>query len=199
MKVITKKTIPACVGDGFVLKKGQRLKVIDTHGQQVSDLFCFDARNLSDALSSGRSIDYNDSVFLSTGNILYSNHSNEMVKIVEDSCWRHDFLLPPCSQRMFEIVNKNSAPHPSCHENLATALDGYGIITDLISTSFNIFMNVSVTSDGKIKILPPLSNPGDYIIFEAMRDIIVGLTACAHEETNNGKCKSIDYEIITEH
>ena len=54
-------------GTSFKMTQGERLRVTDPHGLQVSDLFCFDAENPSDGLSSGRSIDYNDTVFFDRG------------------------------------------------------------------------------------------------------------------------------------
>lgn len=182
-------------GTAFVLKAGMKLKVVDYFGAQVSDLFCFSENDQGEWLSSGRSIDYNDTLFLSTGHLLYSNRSGTMLKIVEDTCGRHDFLMPPCSLQMFRIVAGDAAYHPSCHENLALGFEKFGIHADEIATTFNIFMNVSVDPEGKIGILPPLSRAGDFIVFEAMMDLVVGLTGCAHEGSNAGTCKAVHYEI----
>jgi Uncharacterized conserved protein len=185
-------------GTAFHLKKNQILRVTDPHGQQVSDLFCFNANDMSESLSSGRSIDYNDRVFLSSGDVLYSQRSNPMLEILEDTCGQHDFLLTPCSLKMFQIVAKNDCHHPSCHENLAMAFHEHGIHPDHISTTFNIFMNVQVRPNGRIEILPPRSKPGDYIVFKAKMDLWVGLTACSHEETNAGSFKPIHFAISEE-
>ncbi len=184
-------------GHAFRLAKGSTLKVIDPLGQQVSDLFCFSAQDLGESLSSGRSIDYNDSIFLSRGNQLYSNRSQVMMSILEDTCGRHDFLLTPCSLKMFQIVSGSKVYHPSCHENLAQSLAEFGVHADQISTTFNIFMNVVVGGGdkGEIRINPPRSRPGDWILLRAEMDLIVSLTACSHEETNNGVCKPIHFEI----
>ena len=97
---------------------------------------------------------------------------------------------------MFNIVNNDKNHHPSCHENLSVAFHSYGVSPDAIATSFNIFMNVEVSSDGKVKIQKPKSKPGDYIVFKAAMDLIVGLTACSHEETNNHNFGPIGYEIL---
>ena len=97
---------------------------------------------------------------------------------------------------MFQIVAGNEEYHPSCHENLVRAFESFQIEPSRITTTFNIFMRVDIEPDGKVKILPPESKSGDSIIFEALCDLIVGLTACSHEETNAGKCKSIEYELI---
>ncbi len=192
---VSRSTIPAQSGTAFVLAKGQKLRVIDPMGSQVSDLSCFSQVDPRESLSSGRSIDYNDSIYLSTGDILYSNRSRPLLQILNDSCGRHDFLLTPCSLEMFRIVDPTLPYHRSCHENLARALQPFQIPPDSISTTFNIFMNVVVSPEAGLKILPPLSRSGDEIIFEAMMNLVVGLTACSHEETNDGACKPIHYEV----
>jgi len=188
--------IPARMGTSFLLKKGHHLKVITPQSEQVSDLFCFNANDYRESLSSGRSIDYNDSIFLTTGHTLYSNQSQPMLRICDDTCGRHDILLTPCSLKMFQILAGNDDYHPSCHENLARHFASYGIDDHEISTTFNIFMNVRLNQKGSIKIEPPLAEAGDYVVFEACMDLIVGLTACAHEETNNFSCKPIQYQIF---
>jgi uncharacterized protein YcgI (DUF1989 family) len=194
-KPLTARRIDMQTGACFTLKKGELLKVIDPLGGQVSDLFCFSLEDSREALSAGRSIDYNDTLFLTKGHKLYSNRSRVFLEILEDSCGRHDFLLTPCSLKMFQIVAQNEAYHPSCLENLAKNFAPRGLAEDAISTTFNIFMNVQVDPQGQIKIEAPLSKAGDSILFEAHADLIVGLTACSHEETNGGTLKPIDYEI----
>ncbi len=183
-------------GTAFILKQDETLKIVDIEGGQVCDLFCFSAIDPGEWLSSGRSIDYNDTISLSTGHLLYSNRSSPMLEIVSDTCGKHDFLLPPCSLEMFRKVSGSTHYHPSCHENLVQHFREFGPDGDRIGTTFNVFMNVSVASEGRIRILPPISKAGDHITFKAQMDLIMGLTACAHEETNKGRCKSIGYEIL---
>lgn len=188
--------IPPRSGAGFTLKRGQALKITDPEGLQVADFFCFSLRDPLESLSSGRSIDYNDTLRLTTGHALYSNRSEVMAVIGDDTCGRHDFLMPPCSLRMFQLVAGDEAHHPSCHENLAKAFAPFGLGPDRISTAFNLFMNVEAAPDGALSILPPLSKPGDYLVLEARMDLIVGLTACSHEESNAGAFKPVHYRVL---
>jgi hypothetical protein len=184
-------------GVGFTLRAGETLTVVDPDGGQVSDLFCFNATDTDEWLSSGRSIDYASSIYLSTGDSLYSNRSRPMLIIEADACGRHDFTLTPCSQETFDLLypDLDGAYHPSCFENLSHAFAPYGIAPDRISTTFNIFMNVWSGADGELQIDPPLSKPGDQFKVRAAMDLILGLTACSAEKSNGGNCKPIDYRI----
>src|SRR3569623_422481 len=49
---------------GFVLKKGQQLKVTDPKGEQVADLVAFNAGDTGEVISSGRSLAYASKLFL---------------------------------------------------------------------------------------------------------------------------------------
>ena len=114
--------IPAQSGVAFELKKNQLLKIIDPQGQQVADLFAFALHDISESLSSGRSIDYNNTLHLTTNHILYSNQSSPMLTIIEDTVGKHDFLYAPCSLEMFQIQYNITEHHPNCLENLANPL-----------------------------------------------------------------------------
>jgi uncharacterized protein len=183
-------------GTAFEIAKGRSLRVIDLEGEQVADLVAFAREDKSEWLSSGRSIDYANCIYLTKGNILYSNRSRPMLTITEDDVGRHDFLLTPCSPETFQIVYGEKNYHPSCFENLSKHLQAFGITPDSIPTTFNIFMNVEIDPRGRLKILPPKSKAGDAITLHAEMDLIVGLTACSAEISNNYRFKPIGYEII---
>jgi uncharacterized protein len=188
--------IPPRNGVAFTLKKGQRLKIIDVEGEQVSDFICYNLHDHAEYLSSGRTIDYAETIFLTKGHPFYSNRSNIMFEMIEDTVGRHDFLLTPCSSDTFRIIYGHTNPHHGCLGNLHEALKEYGITTDDIPISFNIFMHVTVNSEtGKIAVLPPKSKAGDYVILESRMDLLVGLTACSAEMSNNYSFKPIGYVV----
>ena len=118
-----------------------------------------------------------------------------MMKILKDTNGRNDFLLAPCSKETFEIMYNCKDYHPSCFENLHVNLKSFDIMPDDIPTAFNIFMNVVFDKRGKLTVHPPASKPNDYVIFVALIDVVVGLTACSAENSNNGSFKPIHYII----
>ena len=188
--------IPPQSGVAFILKKGQRLKVIDIEGEQVSDFICYKLHDKLEYLSSGRTIDYSETIYLTKGHKFYSNRSNVMFTMVEDTVGKHDFLLTPCSAEMFRIIYGHTQPHRGCFGNLREALKDFGILPDDIPTCFNIFMNVPVDgTTGKVSVLPPLSKAGDYVVIEASMDLVVGMTSCSAGLSNNFTFKPIGYTI----
>ena len=183
-------------GVAFTLDRGRKLTVIDPRGEQVADLLAYNRHDVDEVVSSGRTLDYASRIYLTTGDPLYSNRSNVMLRIVEDTVGRHDFLLTPCSADTFRIIYGDAHPHRGCFGNLAAALEPYGVAPDRIPSAFNVFMNVPVdAATGELKVLPPLSRAGDHTSFVAEMDLIVGLTACSALQSNNGSFKPIHYEI----
>lgn len=181
----------------FELSRGQRLRVIDPEGEQVADLLAYNKADGGEMLSSGRSLDYASCIYLSTGHSLYSNRSNVLLQIVEDTVGRHDFLLAPCSAEMFRTLYGDTDPHRGCFGNFVAALAPFGIAPDAIPTAFNVFMNVPVDSaTGRLRVDPPLSRAGDYIVFEAHMDLVIALTACSAGQSNNFRYKPIHYEVL---
>lgn len=188
--------IPERSGTAFRVQAGQTLTVIDPRGRQVADLLSFNADDLDEVLSSGRTLDYAETIYLTTGNILYSNRSQPMFEIIADTVGRHDFLLTPCSYDTFHHFYPDLPPHRGCFGNLSAALEPFGVVSDRIPTAFNCFMNVTVDSaTGKLEVLPPISTAGDEIVLRAAMDLIVGLTACSAPASNGGSFKPIHYRV----
>lgn len=190
------RIIPPRSGVAFAMRRGERLEVIDPEGSQVADLLAFNAEDRREALSSGRTLDYEETIRLTTGAKLYSNRSRVMLEITDDSVGMHDFLLTPCSEDTFRHFYPDKPLHRGCFGNLAEALAPHEIAADQIPVAFNCFMNVPVDAKtGRLTVLPPLSKPGDRIVFRAAMDLIVGLTACSAYASNGGSFKPIHYRI----
>lgn len=183
-------------GAAFLLKKGQILRVTDPEGEQVSDLLAFSAADIGEALSNGRTFDYEETIRLTAGHRLWSNRSNVMLEIVKDTVGMHDFLLTPCSEATFRHFYPDRPVHRGCFGNLAEALAPHGVTPDMIPTAFNIFMNVPVDGgSGRLEVLPPPSRAGDHIELRAAMDLVIGLTACSAYASNGGSFKPIDYAV----
>lgn len=188
--------IPPRSGTAFRLAEGQILTVIDPKGVQVADLLAFNADDLDEVISSGRTLDYAETIRLTTGHKLYSNRSRVMLEIIDDMVGVHDFLLTPCSIDTFLHFYPDEPVHRGCFGNLAAALDPYGVTPDRIPVAFNCFMNVPVDGEtGKLSVLPPVSKAGDHIRFRAAMDLVIGLTACSALASNGGSFKPIHYRI----
>lgn len=189
--------IPPCSAKTVELDAGDEVLIIDPDGQQVSDLVAFERSDRAEYLSSGRSLDYASRLWLTTGDILYSNRSRPMFTILEDTCGRHDFTLTPCSKDTFRIIYGEDEGRPGCEGNLVAALAPYDIGVDRIPIAFNVFMHVAVDAKtGEFQVLAPLSKAGDFVRLRAEMPVVVAMTACSAGQSNNFTFKPIDFKVI---
>lgn len=189
--------IPPRSGTAFRLERGQVLEVSDVMGSQVADLLAFNAADVREVISNGRTFDYEETLKLTTGNLLWSNRSNPLLTIVRDDVGCHDFLLTPCSEATFRHFYPHQPVHRGCFGNLIEALAPYGVEPDMIPCAFNVFMNVPFDGQtGQLRVDPPVSRPGDVLQLEAQMDLVIGLTACSAYASNGGSFKPIGWRVL---
>jgi uncharacterized protein len=181
----TRQLIPAGSGVGLRLARGELLRIIDIEGGQTGDLMAF-SHDGRERLSNGRTFDYCGKIFLSTGDVLWSDRSRPMLTIVEDQVGRHDFLYASCSLEMYRIQYGVTDYHANCYDNLLAALRTVGIEPDSLPTSFNFFMNAEIRPDGRLEIVPPRCRAGDSMVLRAEMDLAIALSACPTASCNGG-------------
>ena len=120
-----------------------------------------------------------------------------MAVVVDDTCGVHDLTLTPCSQQTFDLL------YPEFERRLPPVvlreprddLAPHGVDPDRIATTLNIFMNVWAEREGELHIDPPTSRRRPLRAGGPDADLVVGLTACSAEKSNNGVCKPIDWQV----
>jgi uncharacterized protein YcgI (DUF1989 family) len=179
------QVIPPGHGVGLLLKRGDQLRLVDPHGGQSGDLLAF-SHDGAQRLSNGRTFDYSGKIYLSTGDVLWSDRSNPMLTIVADAVGRHDFLYSSCSIEMYRIQYGVTGYHANCYDNLCSAMRELGLEPEPLPTAFNFFMNVEIGADGRLIIAPPKSRAGDSITLRAEMDLAIALSACPASTCNGG-------------
>jgi uncharacterized protein YcgI (DUF1989 family) len=179
------QVIPPGHGVGLLLKRGDQLRLVDPHGGQSGDLVAF-SHDGAQRLSNGRTFDYSGKIYLSTGDVLWSDRSNPMLTIVADAVGRHDFLYSSCSVEMYRIQYGVTGYQANCYDNLCSAMRELGLEPEPLPTAFNFFMNVEIGADGRLIIAPPKSRAGDSITLRAEMDLAIALSACPASTCNGG-------------
>ena len=181
--------IPECSGIKIDVEQGQSITVIDLEGQQVVDFFAEAGGNANEFLSTGVTIDCNQSLKLKAGSLIYTNLYNPMLEILSAAVGAHDLMHPCCRKEMFDFFYHNGKGHPNCLDNINKALgEQRSIITPV-----NLFMHTKINADGSVAVLEPLSKAGDKIVLKALMNITLGIAACSVSESkcNSGKCSPI--------
>lgn len=189
MNVIFDQVLPPKTGLALELKMGQRLRITDLEGKQVVDMALFNRHNLREKLSTSYSrtryvpqpgAAYVPRDKLLAGDTLMSTICRPMMKIIEETPnpkGIHDCHNRMCNRFLYE--SHGIGPVDGCHEIISKAVASYGILPEDIPDTMDLFMNYQHDcGKGHWIIGTPVSKPGDYIEFEAVMDLVVGLSNC---------------------
>ena len=181
--------IDACSGKSMNVSAGQKVTIIDLEGGQVVDFFAEHKENSEEFLSTGVTIECNESLRLSVGNHIYSNLYHPMFEVLYDEVGEHDLLHPCCRPEMYDFFYHNGEGHSNCLDHITHSLDEKRPIIHPV----NIFMYTKISAGGSISVRKPLSKAGNKIILRAEMDMRLGIAACSvsESECNNGKCTPV--------
>ncbi|MDL2318814.1 urea carboxylase-associated family protein [Eubacteriales bacterium OttesenSCG-928-A19] len=187
-------TIDACSGKAIDVKTNQIITVVDLEGQQVVDFFAEAQGNANEFLSTGVTIDCNDSLKLHVGDTIFTNLYRPMFEVLSDDVGEHDLLHPCCRPEMYEFFYQNGEDHKNCFDNINTSLNEQRPSI----TPLNIFMHTKINENGSISVEEPISKPGDKITLKALMDVRLGIATCSVSESkcNGGKCSPV--KVIVE-
>ena len=181
METLHREIIPACKGKASRLDRGQLVKVINTHGQQVVDTWAFNAADLSEFMSMEHTRTALARVMVATGDVLVTNRRRPILTIVEDtSPGIHDTLLAACDSYRYEQLGCIGF-HDNCTDNLTAVLAELDVTTTRTPSPLNLFMNIPVESGGRLSFQPPVSRAGDYVLLRAEMDCLVAFSACPQD------------------
>ncbi len=174
---ISRRTIPAGGGFSVRLDTGERLRIIDTHGQQAVDFLCYAATLPVDRYNAANTMKINGNIYLGQGTKLYSDRAQVLMRIVEDTCGRHD-TIGGCCSTWSNLARYGMKDTHACHANFVTELACWSLSPSDIVANVNFFMNVPVRQDGGMAIEAGLSKPGDHVELIADMPVIAVLSNC---------------------
>ncbi|WP_143871587.1 urea amidolyase associated protein UAAP2 [Catenovulum sediminis] len=165
-----------------VVKKGQTIRILDLKGNQAADTLFYNANDISERYSATDTIREQGNVYLSAGSTLMSNECNPMLKIVADTCGRHDTVGGACATESNTVryALEKKCMH-ACRDSWLLAIaenQELGLNKKDITHNINFFMNVPVTTDGKLTFADGISGAGKYVELEALMDVIVLISNC---------------------
>ena len=173
--------IPARRGKAAIVRTGQTIKVINSHGQQVVDTWAFNQRDIGEFMSMEHSRATHHHMIPRVGDALLTNHRRPILTILEDTSGGiHDTLIAACDRYRYEELGCNEY-HDNCTDNLAAALAELGLTPPETPSPFNLFMNIPWTGPGDLSFEPPVSTVGCHILMRAEMDLIVAFSACPQD------------------
>lgn len=189
-------TVPARHGVGAFAAQGQRISIVNTHGTQVLDTWAFNRGDMNESMSMEHTRSFNSRIYPRVGDDMVTNRRRPILTWLEDtSPGVHDTVLCACNRYLYEQLG--APEHRNCEDNLHEALHELGLEAPATPNPLNLFMNTPVVSEGAIERKPPVSAPGDRVVFEARMDLIVVFSACPQDLTtiNAAAPADVHFEI----
>jgi urea carboxylase-associated protein 1 len=167
------------------LEQGQTLRIVDLEGNQAVDTLFYSAADPQERYSAADTIARNAQLYLGAGSTLYSSEGRVMLRIVADTCGRHDTLGGACSAESNTTrYALDKRPMHSCRDSFMSALCHCrpaverGMTKRDIAPNVNFFMNVPVSPQGDLQFADGISAPGKYVELRAEMDVVVLISNC---------------------
>lgn len=174
-------------GDGWThpLRQGQVLRIVDLEGNQAVDTLFYDLHDPSDRYDAVQTLRRQARLYLSTGSRLYATTGRSLLRIIADTCGRHDTIGGACSCESNQVryAIDTLAMH-SCRNTFMLQLQkhsaqwGVAMTKRDITHNVNFFMNVPVTAEGKLSFADGISAAGRYVEMQAETDVLVLVSNC---------------------
>jgi urea carboxylase-associated protein 1 len=164
-----------------VVKAGHLLRIVDLEGNQAVDTLFYNAADRHEHYSAQNTIQAQGNIYLTQGTVLKSNRGRSMLRIVQDTCGRHDTLGGACSAESNTVRYALDKRHMhSCRDSflLALARHDEGMSKRDLPSNVNFFMNVPVTAQGSLSFADGISAAGRHVEMQALMDVLVLISNC---------------------
>lgn len=166
----------------YVVKQGQTLRILDLEGNQAADTLFYNAENPEERYSAIDTIREQGNVYLTAETTLLSNHGNDLLDIVADTCGRHDTLGGACASESNTVryALEKKCMH-TCRDSWMLAITEhpeFSMTKRDITHNINFFMNVPVTSEGGLTFEDGISDAGKYVELTAKMNVIALISNC---------------------
>lgn len=178
--LVLNKTIPAGGHFAHVVKKGERLRIVDLEGGQGVDFLCYNAERPEERYHAPNTLKAARDLRLTVGHTLYSDEARGLFTVVADTCPGHDTIAGCCSAPSNQMLYGVS-DCPGCRENFLRALQPFGLGRRDIVANINFFCDVPVSSDQRLLdtvFADCPSKAGDYVELEAEMDALAVISNC---------------------
>lgn len=189
-QIVSDEVVPARAPWSAVVRAGDRLQIIDLHGNQAVDCLLYDAADTTRRYSAQATVAAQRNIFVSTGSVLRSADGVALMTVVADDVGNHDTIAGACSQESNTLrYGHHTAHQHACVENFLAEGARWGLGKRDIVSNINWFMNVPVEADGTLGIVDGRSAPGKSLSLWAERDTLVLVSNCPQV---NNPCNGFD-------
>ncbi len=176
-------TVPRATALAYEVKQGEYVQIIDVEGRQCSDFMAM----RSSALDAGmeRYIDSTVTRSMVGGaypgpglfDKFFDQDMKPLMRVVQDTVGRHDTFALACTARGYE--ERGFFGHVNCSDNISKVYEPFGINARRAWPAINFFFNSWILpEDNRIRSDEAWSQPGDFVMMQALTDLACVSTAC---------------------
>ena len=172
-----------------LLRRGDRLRLVNTQGNGVAALVAWALRDASERLNHADTLKIQWSAELRRGRVLFSDMGRVMLSLTEDTSGAHDALMGG-SNAASTLAQYGPGPWRNTRDNFTLAALKMGLSRRDIATCITFFAPVSVAADGTFiwGAAAPLANAqrantrqtGDFVELRAEMDVRIALSTAPH-------------------
>ncbi len=175
-------TVKRGTAQAYEVMRGETVQIIDLQGQQCSDFQALRLRGLDagreEAIDSTATRSMVRRAYPGPGLLdkFFDAEMRPMLRVVQDTCGRHDTLGLACTARSYE--ERGFPGHVNCSDNISDVLGPFGVARRRAWPAINFFWNTWLDDHHHILTEEAFSRPGDYVAMEALEDLACVTTAC---------------------
>ena len=179
VRIVLDTEIAARAPWSAIVRKGQTLRIIDSHGQQAVDTLFYCASDPQERYSGQDTLRAQGSAYVGTGTRIMSNEGRTMLRVVADSCGLHDTSAGACSCESNTVrFGRGTRYLHACCENFLIEAARHGLSKRDIVPNLNFFMNVPIDPSSNFTVVDGVSKPGDHIDMVAEMDVLCLISNC---------------------
>ena len=176
------RRIAARTAEAYEVKAGEFIQIIDVQGRQCSDFQAFTlagldrGRELCLDATGTRTLMGNAYPAPGLLSKCFDQDLQPMVEVIRDTCGRHDSFLYACTAKYYDDVGYPG--HVNCTDNFNGVLAPFGIAPRRGWMALNFFFNTGFDDANQAFHDNPWSRPGDYVLLQALTDMVCVSSAC---------------------
>jgi len=184
---VADETVPPGAYWSRVVRRGQTLRIVDADGAGAASLLALNADQPSERFNAPDTTKIQNTIFVTTGRVLFSDLGRVLLSVTADSSGHHDTLagfgdaVTTAAKygpgRYLELRNDY---HRNARDNLVAALGRHGLDRRDVVATFNLFAGVTVGPNGSLDWVEGAQRPGAGVDLRAEMNVLAVLSATPH-------------------
>jgi uncharacterized protein len=165
------------------LRRGARIRLVDTHGDACLSMLVFNAEQPIERLNVADTIKVQWNAYLGAGRLLLSDMGRVLLSVLEDDAGTHDVFCGASNEAANSRrygCGANWGAHPNARDRLLLGAAKYGLGRKDVHPCINWFKGVRIAPDGATQLEVGPFRGGRAVILRAEMDVILVIANCPH-------------------